>query len=124
MHPQNSEPSTRICLQVRGLGHCIAFKNRKRSILDRNTGLQRTLTDPEAKKWMERCKKLFTQQLLSAYRTEGGAIRTESSQRFWTALFNPSRKFDDSCKIIPSIDIRCIRVPEGEEGADLVIELL
>jgi hypothetical protein len=110
-----------IRLQVRGLGHVISFKNKKRAILDRHTGKMRTMTEAKAQEWMKRCVQAFESQLICAYQTTEGAMPMARSRRSWIAWSVPQ---DDSVTWIPEEMIRVVRVAKGEEGADILIERL
>ena len=108
-------------LSIRGLSHVISFKNRKRAILDRNTGKMRTLTEPKAAKWMKACIELFESRLFSEYLTSADGMRTGRSLRSWIASYTPA---SDSVNAITEINVKVERVPVGEEGADILIERL
>lgn len=110
-----------IKLEVRGLGHVPSFKNMKRAILDNRTGRMRTLTEPKAKSWMERCIRSFEYQLLCEYQTKDGETPMVPCQLSWIASRLPA---DDSCKDFTKLQIEVLEVPKGEEGAEILIELL
>ncbi len=114
-------PGSGIRLTVTGLGHVPSFKNKKRAILDRKTGKMRTLTEPETKKWMERCIQSFEYQLLSAFLITEGGMQTVLSPHSWTASFLP---LNDSVQWIPEITIRVEQVEKGAEGAIIEITRL
>lgn len=109
----------RIVLEIKGLGHVPAFKNKKRSILDSNTGLQRTLTEPKTKQWMERCIQSFVSQLLSATQTTGDGTTPGRTKLSVIVLSLP---LDDSRQWIPDTVLTTKEVPKGEEGATITIE--
>lgn len=75
-----------------------SFKNTKRSILDRNTGLQRTLTPAKIKKRMQELEDGIVSGLYSSCQT--GSAGTDSAwlKRLRTALSGLS---DDSLTQIP-----------------------
>lgn len=99
-------------------GKIPAFKNKKRSILDRNTGKQRTLTDPKTKQWMEACIQDLASQLLSMSPTTAGGTLTGCLQQFLIA----SVPQDDSWHFIPEIHIRA--ESGGVPGAEITITKL
>jgi len=105
-------------LQVRGLGHVPSFKNRKRAILDRNTGKQRTLTEPATKQWMDRCIQSFVSQLLCAAQTIVSGTIPGRSKLFSIVSSLP---WDDSRQWIPEIHVLTVEVDKGDEGADIHI---
>lgn len=107
--------NTQNFIVLRIHGTIPAFKNKKRSILDRNTGHQRTLTDPKTKRWMDECIRSLSYQLLSQCQTIEGGTSTESLQRFLTVSVPP----DDSWQFIPEIHIKA--VTGGEPGAEITI---
>lgn len=116
-----SQPSEPIRLLVQGLGHVPSFKNRKRAILDSNTGKMRTLTEPKAKQWMARCTDSFVLQLISKSLTIDAGTSTECSPR---SLIARSLPRDDSLQWIPEIHVTCQNVDKGHEGAEILIEQL
>lgn len=101
------------------MGDVPSFKNRKRAILDRNTGKMRTLTEPHTKQWMERCIKSFESQLYSAMQTIAGGTLTAQQAR---SLIVSALPLDDSRAWIPEMHIHSIDVEIGEDGADVIIE--
>lgn len=102
-------PCGPIKLQVRGLGHIPALKNSFHAIVN-----------PENREWKRRCVKLFEYQLVSGIATTGCETPTLPSPRSLIALL-PS---DDRWQVIPEITIQSIKVPPGEEGADITITRL
>lgn len=112
---------TSIKLNVLGLGHVPSFKNKKRAILDRNTGKMRTLTEPEAAKWMQKCEDAFVSQLKSLYQTTEAVMPMVRSPRSWIACVAP---YDDSVNIIREIHLTVHDAPKGCEGATITIEPL
>jgi len=109
----------KIELEVKGLSHIPSFKNKKRSILDRNTGLQRTLTEGKTKQWMERCTQSLVSQLLCATQTIEGATIPGHSK---LSLIVSSLPWDDSRQWIPETHITTQEVPNGDEGCLITIE--
>lgn len=115
----NTKPAGSVILRVKGLGHVPSFKNKKRAILDRSTGKMRTLTAPEASRWMRKCEDAFVSQLFSWYQIAEGAMPTALSRRSWIACAVP---LDDSVNHIREIHVSVLNVDKGEEGAMLAIE--
>lgn len=107
-----------LVLAVRGLGHVPSFKNKKRSILDRNTGKQRTLTEAKTKQWMEACIQSFVSQLLCATQTAAEGTTPGRSKLSSIVSLLP---WDDSRQWIPTIHITTLEVDAGEEGADILL---
>lgn len=120
--PPSSDASTRLYLTVRGLENVTSFKNSKEIV--RIKGRPKLVTAPRKQKWMERCIRSFESQLSSALATTEGETQTGCSQPCLTALFTPSRTFDDCVQVIPELNVRVVTVKKGEEGADIIIELI
>lgn len=97
-----------------------AFKNTKRSILDRNTGKQRTLTPGPIKKRMDVLENAILSALYSSCLTEGGEMHLECLKQLRTALCD---LLDDSCAVIPqgSWGVEYAELPELE-GLIILIE--
>ena len=108
-------------LRIRGVGHIPSFKNRKRAILDSNTGKMRTLTEPDIKKRMDRLENAIFCELYSSSQITEGETRQECLKRLRIAL---SGLFDDSILQIPQGSWETQRVPKGEEGAIITLEQL
>jgi hypothetical protein len=106
-----------IILSLRQLGHVPSFKNQKRAILDRASGKMRTMTKKETAAWMKTATAHLVFQLLSGYATGAGGTVTAHSLRCLIA----SLPRDDAWQFIPQITITAIKVPKGEEGADITI---
>jgi hypothetical protein len=102
-----------IKLSVRGLGHVPSFKNSKQW-----TG-RKLITKPERQKWMAQCIRSFESQLRSTFLTGEKGMQTGLNRQSWIALSLP---LDDSVSWIPEISVRVVRVPAGDEGADILIE--
>lgn len=98
-----------VTLIVRGLGHIPALKNSMYAIVDKKN-----------REWKRRCIQLFGSQLLSGTATGEPATLTPHSLRCLTQLL----PLDDGWRHIPEINIRCVQVPKGQEGAEIVIERL
>lgn len=107
-----STPTSSVLLTIRGLGHVPSFKNMKRAA---RKGL---FTEPRAKEWMRACTDSFALQLLSAFQTAKNATPTAPSRPSWIVSAVP---LDDSVNEIPELYVKVIRVPVGEEGADILI---
>lgn len=101
-----------ITLEIKGLGHVPSFKNMKRICGNR------LITNPKAKKTMDRIKASFALQLRSAFQTTGFATSTVDLQQFLTACVPR----DDCWQVIPEITVRAVKVPKGQEGAVITIE--
>jgi len=104
-----------IRLSIRGLDHVVSFKNSK--MIARG----RLITDPKKQKWMERCTLSFEHQLRSEFQTRGIEITTGPSALSLIALLLP---LDDSRKWIPKHSADTQLVSKGEEGADILIEVI
>jgi hypothetical protein len=109
----------KIVLQVSG--NVPSFKNKKRAILDRNTGKMRTMTEAKTQKRMEEIIQSFVFQLCCATQTTFVGISTEEQARFLIASLLPE---DDSWQWIPELHISCAKVKRGEEGGEMIIEKL
>ena len=101
-----------IAIEIRGLGHVPAFKNKKIIV-----GGKRLITHPKAKKWMTSAQSDMYSQLKSKFQTtEGG-----TSTGLWQQSAIASWPLDDNCKVIPEIHVTVKKVPKGEEGATIWI---
>lgn len=105
-------------LEIKGVS-IPAFKNRKRAIVDRRTGKQRTLTEPRVKEQMERIITAIEWQLCCAIPIIAGEILTVPQVLSWIASSLPS---DDSRQNIPQLLIEAVDCDKGEEGATITIE--
>lgn len=101
-----ANPLSAVTLEVRGLGHIPAIKNSMFAIVDKKN-----------REWKRRCVRSFVSQLLSSTQTTEHEIQTPHSLRSLIA----SLPQDDSWKDIPQISIQCVKVPKGDEGANLMI---
>jgi hypothetical protein len=81
----------------------------------------RLITDPKKQKWMKRCIHNFVSQLFSLSQTDGTAMLTVPSLRFVTHWCS---QFDDSVQCVPEMSIKVEFVPEGREGAIVILEQL
>lgn len=95
-----------------------SFKNTKRSILDKNTGLQRTLTPGKIKRQMQRLENAILSALYSESQTIGGATDLECLRQLRTALSGLS---DDSLREIPEFSFGIQYVAKGNEGVLITI---
>lgn len=116
---QASPCSQPIVLPIAGTGNIIAFKNRKRSILDKRTGLQRTMTDAKAQAAMDLLTQVIESALRFYFQTTGSETLTEPALRRWIASSMP---YDDSRQWIAEIRLASRTVTKGEEGAVITIE--
>lgn len=101
-----------LVLQIRNMGHVPSFKNSKMW-----TG-KKLITKPERQKWMEAAIRVIASQFRSASRTTGGETSTGQSQPSSTAWL----LLDDSWQWMPELIIKAVKVPPGDEGADIRIE--
>lgn len=105
--------------------HIPSFKNAKHWITHDPKGnpLERPflITSPEFQRWMEKAAALIESQLLSLCQTASGVIPVEQSKLYATCWLLPA---DDSCSDLPEGHWKVVRVPPGEEGAEIVIERL
>lgn len=116
MKPTNKD--VRLLLQFEG-DHIPSFKNAKRAILDRNTGMMRTLTEGSVKKRMERIIQSFVSQLFSDKAILAPEIPQGSLKQSLTLSLLPE---DDSNKWLAELNVKTERVPKGEEGVAVLIE--
>jgi hypothetical protein len=98
-----------------------SFKNSKRSILDRNSGKQRTLTPGKMKRRMQLLEDAILSALYSGSVTAGGEMDLAWQRRLRTAL---SGLLDDSLKEIPEFSFGVRYVEPGQEGVEIEIEPL
>lgn len=78
------------------------------------------MTQPRKQELMEIYIQNLESLLYSAYQTYVAETQTACSLHFWMQSFVPQ---NDSWKEIPeSNGWKCIRVKDGEEGADIIIE--
>ena len=110
--------SSRIVLEIQGMGHVPAFKNKKRAIHTKS-GKMRTLTDPETKKWMVRCETSLEFQLCSAFRIGEDETLTGPQARSLIASALPE---DDCWSCVPELNLKAEKCNLGEEGATIIIE--
>ena len=101
--------------------HVPSFKNTKRSILDRNTGRQRTLTPGKIKKRMNLLELAIESALYSWCQTNGVGTDSECLRQLRIVLSGLS---DDSLREIPEFSFGVRRVPKGQEGVEITIEKL
>lgn len=98
-----------------------SFKNSKRSILDRNTGRQRTLTPGKVKRRMDQLEDAIVSALFSWSQTKEGVMRLACWKQSPTALFGPS---DDSIKEIPCGEWDVRYVEKSQEGLEITFTSL
>lgn len=106
-----------VNLTIRGLGHCPSFKNNK-SIYRSKEGLPFIATNAERKLWMQRATRLIESQLLSKFQTTGPETQTAADLQSWIASCVP---LDDSWQWVRELNIKTVRVPKGQEGAEIEI---
>lgn len=115
----NSEPTKSVVLKVITGDHVPSFKNTKRSILDRNTGKQRTLTPGKIKKRMMKLENGIVSALYSSCQTGDGVMGLAFRKQLQTVLCGLS---DDSLKEIPEFSFGVRYVDKGNEGVEITIE--
>lgn len=91
------------------MGHCPAFKNKKRIFRGR------LVTEPKTRRWMEEATKVMYSQLKSQFQTKGGETSTES----WQQRAICSLPSDDCWTQIPMKIIYVESVPKGDEGLEI-----
>lgn len=107
-----------VRLQVSNMGHIPAFKNAKRSILDKRTGRQRTLTRKDVAQWMCQCTAHFVSQLASDIPTSDGETLTVEQLQSLIALL----PHDDCWSNIPVLLLTGEKCEKGQEGATITIQ--
>lgn len=80
------------------------------------------ITKPERQKWMKDAIQSFVSQLSSKYPTTAGATPMALSPHCSIVSLDRLKNFDDNVDWIPEIHITVVRVPKGEEGAEIVLE--
>lgn len=105
----------KIVLEIKGLGEIVSFKNSK--MITRG----RLITAPRKQKQMEAITKLLKSQLLSLLATTETEMVTERIQLSKIALSVP---LDDALAWVPEHCVKLRRVSRGQEGAEIVIELM
>lgn len=118
---KESNKAGNIMLAVKGIGNCPSFKNRKRAILDSNTGKMRTLTEPKTKQWMNQCINQFELGLLTALAIREGETVGAWRKRLQIALL-PLQ--DDCWKNMLPGDQNVKMVEQGMEGVEVELEYL
>lgn len=119
--PESSKPTeSKIVLEIIGQ-QVPAFKNSKRSILDSQTGLQRTLTPKKMKLRMDRLENAMLSALYSESQIIGNETHSECWKRLRTALCG---LLDDSIREIPRGEWDVEYVAKGKEGARIEITRL
>lgn len=78
------------------------------------------ITNPKYQKIMAKIIADFESQLWSAYQTIGDGTWTESQRRSWIATLPP----DDAWQFVSELNVKGVRAPKGQEGADIVVEEL
>lgn len=116
--PPRQEP---IKLVVITRDNVPSFKNSKRSILDRNSGKQRTLTPGKMKKRMDLLEQRIVSALLSSSRIGEGETALEWRRRLLTVSLGLC---DDSLKVVPEFSFGVRYVQPGQEGVEIEIEQL
>lgn len=105
--------------------HVPSFKNSKVLITKDPRGfpLKRPMliTAPEYQRWMRQAVENLESQLLSMCQTGTDGIQRVHSKLFAMCSRLPA---DDSCNDLVEISIKVVRVPPGEEGAEISLERL
>lgn len=83
-----------------------SFKNRKRISINSKSGKQFLRTREDIKDRMQELTDALVSELLSVYRTTGGATSTACSLRSWIASSLPE---DDSWNFVPNLQIEAVR---------------
>ena len=98
-----------VKLEVKNLGHVPALKNSMYAIVD-----------PKHRDWKRRCVASFVSQLISACQTTGGETLTTQRVLSLTQSLPP----DDAWQHIPVIILTAKKVKRGEEGAEILIDVM
>lgn len=117
--PRISCAATPLTLRLRGCGNVVSFKNTKK--IARIKGRPALITDPRKQKAMDSYIRAFESLLNSAYRTSATGMATGCSLASWIRSCVP---LDDSRKWISEQSLRFIEVAKGDEGADVVLEII
>ncbi len=115
-HKTRTVHGVKVALQIRNLGEVPSFKNAKR-IVSHNY----LATRKDVKRWMMQATDSFESQLMCAAQTACGETSTDQQRRSWIASSVP---LDDARQIIRSLTISTFDVPNGDEGADILITKL
>jgi hypothetical protein len=108
-----------VALKVITGSNVPSFKNRKRAILDKNTGRMRTLTEPDIKRRMRELEAAIESALYSWSQTGVPETDLECRKQLRIAL---SGLQDDSLKEIPEFSFGVRYVEAGQEGVEITIE--
>lgn len=105
--------------------HVPSFKNSKLWLTKLPNGkpLARPMliTNPAFQQWMDRAALSLESQLISLSQTIGDATQPAPSKLFAMCSLLPA---DDSCTDLPEGGWKVKRVPPGEEGAEIILEML
>ncbi len=110
-----------VKLQVSGLGHVPSFKNNKMIVKGRGGRKAMLITDPKKQQWMGRCITAIESRLRSLFQTTSTATETACSLQSKIASSLP---LDDSLKWIGSHSVDWRKVPKGQEGFEMTIEVV
>lgn len=103
-----------IVLKLRGVGTICSFKNTKM------IARKRLITDPKKQEKMDAYIRAIALALFCAHQTDEIATATGCALPSWIRSSVP---LDDSLRWIPeSGGFKSLRVPKGQEGADIIIE--
>jgi hypothetical protein len=103
--------------------HIPSFKNAKHWVTHTPKGVPLArpflITSPEFQQWMEKAVLSLESQLLSLCQTASGGTPPEPSKLFAMLSLLPE---DDSVNDLPAGAWTVVRVPPGEEGAQILLE--
>lgn len=118
--PLKDSPPTdhALILEVSGVGSVPSFKNTKKIVRNRRTGVPLIITDPKKKAWMDLAINQFESQLRIAYPIRDGETVGEWRKRLQTALW---QLLDDSHREMLPGDQNVEYVEKGGEGATIRI---
>lgn len=82
------------------------------------------VTEPKVKQWMDRCIRSLQSQFTSAFQTIGEETLMDAAQQCLIALSKHSGQFDDCWQWIPKETLTSEKCEKGEEGCEIIIEML
>lgn len=107
-----------LILEVAGLGSVPSFKNTKKIVRNRRTGVPLIITDPKKNAWMDSAINQFESQLRIAYPIRDGETVGEWQKRLRIVLW---QLLDDSHKEMLPGNQDVEYVEKGDEGATIRI---
>jgi hypothetical protein len=111
-----SSAETPIYLRIRGIGHIPSKKNAHYPLTNGGLGIDKSVR--ERMKYLEYA---IESALYSLCQTTESGMRSECLKQLRTRL---SGLLDDSIREIPSGAWATVKVPKGEEGLDIIIDVL